>query len=88
MYKINILFYICGSLIQQVMGRKPLTDGTKKKQVYFLIEENKLKKIGKQNLFVEFNKMVEKLINNIEKGKHPNQVNLLDSIAEIENQKK
>jgi hypothetical protein len=69
------------------MGRNKITDGTKKQQIYFLIQENKLKKIGEKNLNVEFNKLVEKLIHNIDKGKHPNQINLIDSIAEIENTK-
>ena len=65
------------------MGRKKLTDGTKKIQYYFLISENDLKAIGKEVLDIQLLKTIDNLVNKIKKGKHPNQIDLIDSIEEI-----
>jgi len=67
------------------MGRNKITDGSKLKYPQFPIMERDFEKIGKENLEKEFKKLTSRLIHNIEKGRIHNQVNLLDSIAEIEN---
>jgi hypothetical protein len=70
------------------MGRKKITDGTKLKYVQLPIAERDLKKLGQTMLENEFKKMVVKLLHNLEKGKAPNQTNLIDVIAEIEKENK
>jgi hypothetical protein len=69
------------------MGRNKITDGSKKVQAYFLIEGNKLQKIGEKRLKAIIAKAVEKELHNIDKGRVHNQINLIDSIAEIEKNK-
>jgi len=68
------------------MGRKAKTDGTKLKFVQLPIMERDLKKISLPQLEILFKKMIIKAIHDIDKGKVPNQINLIDSIAEIEQQ--
>lgn len=68
------------------MGRRTILDGTKIKYIQLPIMEKDLKKLGKGLIEPEFAKMITKLLHNVEKGKVPNQINLIDSIAEIENQ--
>jgi hypothetical protein len=68
------------------MPRRKITDGSKLKYAQLPIMEKDFKTIGKERLEVIFKKAVEKEIHNIEKGKVPNQINLIDSIAEIEQQ--
>jgi len=67
------------------MGRRKITDGSKLVYVQLPISEKNLQMIGKDFIEKDFKKMIERTIHNIEKGKVPNQVNLIDAIAEIEN---
>jgi hypothetical protein len=69
------------------MGRKKITDGSKLVYVQLPISENNLKIIGKDLIERDFKKMIERTLHNIQKGKVHNQINLIDAIAEIENEK-
>ena len=65
-------------------GRKKITDGSKLVYVQMPISEKNLKIIGKDFIEKDFKKMIEKTIHNIEKGKVPNQVDLIYAIEEAE----
>jgi len=66
------------------MGRYKKTDGTKLIYTPMPTTENDFKKIGKIRLEEIFKKAVATEIKNIDKGKVHNQINLIDSIEEIE----
>lgn len=68
------------------MGREKLKDGSKKIQHYFMIKENEFNIIGKKRLKVVIEKAVTKEVEHIKKGRVHNQINLIDSIQEIENE--
>jgi len=70
------------------MARRRLIDGTKLVFAQLPIMEKDFKKIGKQRLEIIFKNAVAKEIINIDKGMVHNQINLIDSIEEILNQKK